>query len=299
MLAGLRLLATLAPLICATLLCAPAFAQGGAPALTTPVENARSDPTEIRWDTWGVPHIHSGDPESLFFAFGWAQMHGHADLILRLYGDARGRAAEYWGEAHLDSDRYVHTMDVPARARSWYALQTAEMKAYLDAFVAGMNAYADAHPDRIADAMQPVLPVAATVVLAHVQRVIHLTFIAGNAPWMREQWKEGRLGSNAWAVGPSRSASGHALLIANPHMPWGDLSTMFEAQLVARHRNDAAPLGQGPMAKGLKERGHELAPGQIAGSAKQDEVKTHGVSVSVVVVVCTQSCKGPCAGSKL
>ena len=33
------------------------------------------------------------------------------------------------------------------------------------------------------------------------------------------------------------------------------------------------------MPKGLKQCGHELAPGKVAGAAEQDEVKTHGVSV--------------------
>ena len=79
-----------------------------------------------------------------------------------------------------------------------------------------------------------MLPVAATDVLAHVQRVVHLVFIGGAAPSMAQQWAQADLGSNAWAVGPSRSASGHALLIANPHLPWGGPFTWFEAQLVAR-----------------------------------------------------------------
>ena len=51
--------------------------------------------TEILWDTWGVPHIYGEDAEGLHYAFGWAQMANHGDLILRLYGQARGRAAEY------------------------------------------------------------------------------------------------------------------------------------------------------------------------------------------------------------
>lgn len=42
--------------------------------------------TEILWDTWGVPHIYGKTTEELFYAFGWAQMHSHGDLILRLYG---------------------------------------------------------------------------------------------------------------------------------------------------------------------------------------------------------------------
>jgi len=53
--------------------------------------------TEILWDTYGVPHIFK-DTSSLSHAFGWAQMQSHGNLLLRLYGQARGRAAEYWGK---------------------------------------------------------------------------------------------------------------------------------------------------------------------------------------------------------
>ncbi len=46
---------------------------------------------EIIWDTWGVPHIDARDEAGVFRAFGWAQMRDHGDLVLRLYGRARGR----------------------------------------------------------------------------------------------------------------------------------------------------------------------------------------------------------------
>jgi len=51
--------------------------------------------TEILWDSWGVPHIFASSDDAAFYAFGWAQMRSHGDLIARLYGEARGRAAEY------------------------------------------------------------------------------------------------------------------------------------------------------------------------------------------------------------
>ena len=50
--------------------------------------------TEILWDTWGVPHIYAPDLEGLFYVQGWAQAHNHGDLVLRFYGQARGRAAD-------------------------------------------------------------------------------------------------------------------------------------------------------------------------------------------------------------
>ena len=53
--------------------------------------------TEILWDHYGVPHIYGKNAEEMYHAFGWSQMQNHADLILQLYAEARGRASEYWG----------------------------------------------------------------------------------------------------------------------------------------------------------------------------------------------------------
>ncbi|WP_103030066.1 acylase [Salinibacter altiplanensis] len=187
------------------------------------------DRTEILWDTWGVPHVYGASTDSLMYAFGWAQMRAHGDRVLRLYGEARGRAAEYWGEEHLASDRRVRTLELPEHARRWADDQDMPFGGYVEAFVAGMNAYAEAHPDRIADARTAVLPVQPTDVFAHTLRTVHATFVAGEDLQRTRPWR--RAGSNAWAVGPSRSASGNAMLLTNPHLPWGDRFTWFEAQL--------------------------------------------------------------------
>ncbi|HEX2340948.1 MAG TPA: acylase [Vicinamibacterales bacterium] len=193
--------------------------------------------TEILWDRFGVPHIFAPDAEALFYAFGWAQMEAHGDLILRLYGEARGRSAEYWiGENNIDIDRWVRRMGVPRRAQEWYVAQTPAERARLDAFVAGINAYARAHADRIADDVEVVLPITAPDVIAHGQRVVLFEFVAsrGAVAQATKAWNEPPTnGSNAWAIGPSRSASGHAILVANPHLPWAGFFRWFEAQLVA------------------------------------------------------------------
>ena len=47
------------------------------------------------------------------------------------------------------------------------------------------------------------------------------------------------------------------------------------AQVVARHADDAAAFGQAAVAEGLEQGGHQLAPGEVAGAAEQDEVKAH------------------------
>ncbi len=48
---------------------------------------------------------------------------------------------------------------------------------------------------------------------------------------MAQKW--GATGSNGWAIAPSHTAGGNAMLLANPHLPWSDLFLFHEAQLIA------------------------------------------------------------------
>jgi acyl-homoserine-lactone acylase len=189
--------------------------------------------TEILWDTYGIPHIYGRDATSAFRAFGWAQMQSHGNLLLRLYGQARGRAAQYWGEDYIDSDRWVLTMGVPERASVWYEAQDASFRSYLDAFAEGINTYVKENPNAIDDEVEVVLPVKGEDILAHLQRVLNFTFIVSPEQVAGVSSSESKAGSNGWAIAPSRSASGNAMLLANPHLPWSDLYLWYEAQITA------------------------------------------------------------------
>ncbi|MFM2060619.1 MAG: hypothetical protein RLZZ507_289 [Cyanobacteriota bacterium] len=189
--------------------------------------------TEILWDTYGIPHIYANKSENAFKAFGWAQMQSHGNLLLRLYGQARGKASEYWGEKYLDSDKWVLTMDVPKRANSWYEKQSPEFRSYLDAFATGINNYAQENPDLIDDQVKVVLPVTPQDVLSHLQRVLLYTFIVDPGRIANINDKKSAPGSNGWAIAPKHSANNKAMLLANPHLPWGDLFLWYEAQITA------------------------------------------------------------------
>lgn len=193
--------------------------------------------TEILWDSWGVPHISAPNETKLMEAFGWAQAQGHGDLLLTLYGEARGKGAEYWGIDYLDNDQYIHTMNIPRRSAVWLNAQTPAMRRDLESFAKGINNYFQQHPDFSQPSLRQVLPITAQDVVAHVQRLLLFEFVtnpqaiaslagqipAGNVP----------IASNAWVIAPKQTESGHGLLLINPHLPWEGRFRLTEVQLVA------------------------------------------------------------------
>lgn len=211
------------------LLGACSAAPSGAPAAAAP------GGTEILWDRFGIPHIFAPDHSSLFHAYGYAQMEAHAELLIRLYAQARGRGAEFYGPEYLDSDRWIRTNGVPDTAKQWAQGQSPEFAALIAAFARGLNQWATEHRAELSPAAQAVLPLTTVDVYAHGLRVIHYDWVV--SPRRLEgrlaRWEDDVHGSNEWAIGPARSATGKALLMSNSHLQWGDIHTYFEVQLTA------------------------------------------------------------------
>ncbi|MPT47149.1 MAG: acylase [Sphingobium sp.] len=211
----------------------------GGIAASTPVVAQQAAKTafgggEILWDSYGVPHIYAKTEEGAFYGFGYAQAQGHGNLVIRLFGEARAKAAEYWGEKYEEQDRWLIANDVPARSVTWYKAQTPQMRKNLDAFAAGINAYAKAHPDKIDPDISKILPLTGVDIMAHTHRLMNYVYVASDRKVLKDPSTNLAGGSNAWAVAPSRSASGKAMLLANPHLPWAPSQlTYFEAHLNA------------------------------------------------------------------
>ena len=136
---------------------------------------------------------------------------------------------------------------VPERAKAWYDAQDPAFRKYLDAFAAGINDFAKAHPDAIGPEYRVVLPVSGVDVVGHPMRAVHYGYMGSRdrmntevramlraAKPVARANEELTPGSNTWAIGPAHSASGNAMLLINPHLAWGDTFYRYmEVHLVA------------------------------------------------------------------
>jgi acyl-homoserine-lactone acylase len=214
---------------------------------------------EIVWDEFGIPHIYAPDLLSGVRGYGFAQMENHAELLLQKVAEARGRTAEYFGagpgNANVEHDIQIRTYGIPERAARWYRTGGLFQQLVLQAFASGVNAYARQFAGSIDPRFTPVLPFMPEDALAIGQYTIHFTFLPDTSrlPDQLAQWQADpnaasatsirprvQAGSNGWALAPSRSSDGHAILMGNPHLPWGvnqpapglDVFQWVEAQLV-------------------------------------------------------------------
>ena len=58
-----------------------------------PEIHAQNAKTEILSTLTAFRIYYAKNAKEMYYAFGWAQMNNHANLLLRVYGQARGRAA--------------------------------------------------------------------------------------------------------------------------------------------------------------------------------------------------------------
>jgi len=107
-------------------------------------------PVEILRDKYGVPHIYGQHSEDLFFAQGYvhAQDRFYQMEFQRRVGS--GRLAELFGEKVLETDIFLRALGFDKVAEQEYKLLDEEARRYLDAYVAGVNAYIrDRKPGKI------------------------------------------------------------------------------------------------------------------------------------------------------
>ena len=215
---------------------------------------------EVRRTAHGVPHIRGENLAAAAYGLAYVQLEDYGPRVAMGLLRARGEMGRWSGRDSMDGDfvaRLVH-----ARAVETYPLLDQATRDVYEGFAAGVNRYVQLHPEELpafADALgaprftgydvaardvDVATPDEARRYLARVDPAAARRFgprPAAAAPATSSSEGDApprprdpnvdppEEGSNAWAFAPSRTKSGRAILVRNPHLAWN--AGYYEAHL--------------------------------------------------------------------
>jgi acyl-homoserine-lactone acylase len=210
------------------------WAATAAHAASAPADDARwqthARNVEIVRDNWGIAHIYGKSDADAVFGAIYAQAEDDFNRIERNYLTGLGWLAQAEGDSALYSDLRERLFVDAGALKLQYRSSPAWLKELTLAWSDGLNYYLSRHPNVSAK------------VIKHFEPWMALSFTEGSiggdiesvdldklrqfygvapAPSLvsqprdvQEAWPGG---SNGFAIAPSRTASGHAMLWINPH----------------------------------------------------------------------------------
>jgi penicillin amidase len=207
----------------------------------------------IHRDAWGTPHVHGATDAAAAFGFAYAQAEDNFRQIEENVYRSIGRASEVHGEETLVDDWLNRSLRIEPLAVAEYEQAGPRVRALLDGYAAGLNHYLATHPEvepRLLERFEPWYPLAmirylyfqrgflgaAGLEAAEIEAAVEASGgidVASTGFGMPPTLPRSERGSNSWAVAPERSASGNALLLINPHLPFFGPSQVYEGHLLS------------------------------------------------------------------
>ena len=189
-------------------------------------------------DTYGVPHIYAKTDASVVFGLMYAQAEDNFWQLEQDYIRIIGRSAELDGRGGIANDILVRAYETEKRAKAHYQGAGPKLRALCDAFAAGLNYYLETHPQtkpRLIVRFEPWFVLAEEhrgppgTGITQTERFAAFPAMAGVA--VTAPPADPNEGSNMWAVAPQRTATGHAMLLINPHVGFFGGGQRYEAHL--------------------------------------------------------------------
>jgi acyl-homoserine-lactone acylase len=187
-------------------------------------------------DTYGVPHVYGPTDASVVFGLAYAQAEDNFDHLEDNFIRALGRAAEVHGEAALKDDQLALALEIPRLAREEYERASPRMRPLYDAYAAGLSFFLARHAEvkpRLLQRFEPWYPLALLRFKYHQGEFIGYSGLDAKdlRVLVAEKPAEQPQGSNAWAVGPGKSATGRPMLLINPHISFFGVAQYYEAHI--------------------------------------------------------------------
>ena len=196
---------------------------------------------EIIRTAHGVPHIRAENLRAAGYALAWLQCEDYGSRTALSVLAAKAQLALVNGSRdNIESD--FLSQPLRTRAIQTYHLLDQETRDVYDGFAAGLNRYIELHSSEFPSAMPRDFSGydVAAVETGRASLGKARAFLAKVNPSPsptptpeRPSSDEGVIdsmdGSNAWAFAPSRTRSGKAILLRNPHLAWN--AGYYEAHL--------------------------------------------------------------------
>jgi penicillin amidase len=99
-----------------------------------------NEPVEILYDSMGVPHIFAASIEDLFLAQGYVHAKHRLWQMEMFRRVQQGRLSEIFGEATVDTDRFLRTIGMEEAARAGTPFRNTPIYQQTARYVAGVNA---------------------------------------------------------------------------------------------------------------------------------------------------------------
>lgn len=193
--------------------------------------------TIIYRDTYGVPHIYAPSVEAGLYAEGWAQAADRPTQLLLNLKIALGELTEVQGEGGVQMSLLSHMFGHRRNAERSVAKMSDAEHRRVKAFANGITDFYRAHPDDLPDwwdyeAVTPVMVDAfgrAFLYSWSIDEALGDLRRGGVNPGFISTQR----GSNQWAVSPSRTSDGNAILLIDPHLSWWGVSRFWELRIHA------------------------------------------------------------------
>lgn len=204
---------------------------------------ARAYHVEIVRDEFGVPHINGKTDADA--AYGLAYAHAEDDFatIQEVIAMTRGRDGAMTGPEGAQIDYVAALLGVRDTANRHYAALSPEVRRVVEGYAAGLNHYAEKHPDEVR--LGKLFPAnGQDIVAGFVLRApffYGLDGVIGALADGKPAPKEDALpmtpigrdpslnGSNAFALAPKKMSDGKTWLVSNSHQPFEGQVAWYEA----------------------------------------------------------------------